>query len=136
MSNTRPKLFVYGTLRSGGAHEMARYLRANAEFLGAAELPKASLYLVGQHPGVVCSAKAKGSVKGELFELNDESVLGRLDRYEDCDLESPDDSEYLRRQRLVRLGKSRKVRAWVYEYNRSVDGLAPLANGVYRPHRD
>jgi len=136
MSTARPKLFVYGTLRSGGAHEMARFLRANSEFLGAAELPGAALYIVGQHPGVVRTTKAKSTVKGELFELNDESVLARLDRYEDCDLESPDDSEYLRRQRLVRLGKSRKVRAWVYEYNRSVDGLAPLANGVYRPHRD
>lgn len=133
---SKPKLFVYGTLRSGGAHEMARFLRANAEFLGAAELPNASIYLVGQHPGVVRDASIKGSVKGELFELANEEVFARLDRYEDCDLDDPADSEYLRRQRLVRLGKSRKVRAWVYEYNRSVDGLTPLAGGVYRPHRD
>lgn len=135
MSTARPKLFVYGTLRSGGAHEMARYLRANSESLGAAELPNAALYIVGQHPGVVRDPSIRGSVKGELFELNGDAVLARLDRYEDCDLEEPKDSEYLRRQRLVRVGKSRKVRAWVYEYNRSVDGLTPLANGVYRPQR-
>lgn len=136
MSTARPKLFVYGTLRSGGAHEMARYLRANGEFIAAAELPNAALYIVGQHPGVVRDASLKGSVKGELFELNGDEVLARLDRYEDCDLKAPKDSEYLRRQRMVRVGKSRKVRAWVYEYNRSVEGLKPLAGGVFRPLRD
>lgn len=136
MSNPRPKLFVYGTLRSGGTHEMARYLRANSASVGAAELPNAALYIVGQHPGVVRSPSIRGSVKGELFELKDEAVLARLDRYEDCDLDAPKDSEYLRRVRLVRVGKSRKARAWVYEYNRSVDGLKPLAGGVFRPLRD
>lgn len=135
MSTSRPHLFVYGTLRSGDAHEMARYLRANAEYLGSAELPKSSLYMVGRRPAVVRSASATGSVKGELFALNDPTVLVRLDRYEDCDLADPDDSEYLRRQRLVRLGKSRKVRAWVYEYNRTVEGLKPVPGGLYRPDR-
>ena len=135
MKTARPKLFVYGTLLSGGTHEMARYLRAHADCLGRAELAGARLYLVDQHPGVVRDTSARTTVKGELFELHDADVLARLDRYEDCDLEAPADSEYLRRQRLVRLGRTRRVRAWVYEYNRPVAGLAPIANGTYRPLR-
>lgn len=136
MKTARPKLFAYGTLRQGGAHEMARYLRANADCLGLAVYPQARLYLVGSQPAVVREPGARGSVKGELFELHSEEVLARLDRYEDCDLEATADSEYVRRQRLVRLGKSRRVRAWVYEYNRPVAGLTPVAAGVYRPLRD
>lgn len=133
MSAPGPKLFVYGTLRSGGSHEMARLLRANSELIGPAELPQSRLLNVGRYPGVVRAAGERTTVKGDLFQLTDPTVLSRLDRYEDCDLRAPKASEFIRRQRLVRLRNGRRARAWVYEYNRPTAGLTPIASGVYRP---
>lgn len=133
MNHGGPKLFVYGTLRSGGSHEMARLLRANSELIGPAELPQSRLLNVGRYPGVVRANGERTSVKGDLFQLTDPTVLARLDRYEDCDLRAPKASEFIRRQRLVRLHNGRRARAWVYEYNRPTAGLTPIASGVYRP---
>jgi len=130
---SQPKLFVYGTLRSGGSHEMARLLRANSVYIGSAELPQSHLVNVGRYPGAVRAAGEKSTVKGDLFQLTDPDVLRRLDRYEDCDLRAPKASEFYRRQRLVRLRNGRRTRAWVYEYNRPTDGLTIIPSGAYNP---
>ena len=74
----------------------------------------------------------EGSVVGDLFEVRDLSVFRLLDRYERYDALHPKDSLYLRR--VVRLLQP-QVDAWVYLYNRTVEGKPRIESGDWAQYR-
>jgi gamma-glutamylcyclotransferase (GGCT)/AIG2-like uncharacterized protein YtfP len=78
-------LFVYGTLRRGSAHPMARWLAWRTRWLGEAALPGA-LYDCGSFPAAVHDETAATSVIGEMVALGAgaPATLARLDAYEGC----------------------------------------------------
>ena len=96
-------VFVYGTLRRGGAGSMSIRF-PNSKFIAEAKVT-GSLYDLGAYPGMLLN-ESNSLVSGEVYEVDDE-ILKRLDDFEAS-------SNYLRKQVEISLGSNRKV-CWVYE---------------------
>lgn len=127
-------LFVYGTLRrsaAGGMHP----LLGRAAFLGKAWWC-GRLYLVDGYPGAVPDDTCSARVAGELYRLLDPSeTLAALDAYEECGPHYGADAEYVRTVTVVELADGSESSAWIYLYNRPVDGLVRIASGDFSTDR-
>lgn len=118
-------LFVYGTLRRGSRHPLARYLAENAEWLGFADF-RGVLYDIGSYPGAVPSGDPAHRLRGEVYRLKDPAtILPLLDRYEEFGEEFPEPNEFIRSLQSVRF-KGRALTAWIYLYNRPAGNLTVL----------
>ena len=107
-----PLLFAYGTLRDAGMRD--RVLRgAPSREIGPGSVAGV-LYDLGEYPGLVAGDER---VPGVVIELADDAALARLDEYEDVG-----SGLYVRRRTTVRLDGGEEIEAWVYLYNRSVEG--------------
>lgn len=126
-------LFVYGTLRitaSGCRHP----LLDGAVFVGQARWC-GRLYLVDGYPGAVPDETCSATVSGELYRLVDPpAVLAALDAYEECGPAYGPDAEYVRTMTGVTLADGSLRDAWIYRYNRPVDGLVRIESGDFRAH--
>lgn len=128
---TQAYLFVYGTLRQGAEHGMHELLCRHADFAGAATC-QGRLYRIDSYPGLVPSDDPAHRVKGEVYALRESSsLLTALDAYEECLPGSPEPTEYVRSKRAVVLEDGRTLMAWVYVYNRPVEGLREIVSGDF-----
>lgn len=100
-----PRLFVYGTLRRGSPNQYADLLQANAQFLGNARL-RGRLHQFAGYPGAVPSDQPDEWVPGELYQLQNLSILSTLDEYEG--------PEFERIQTTVSLDNGQALETWVY----------------------
>ncbi|MGA8006473.1 MAG: gamma-glutamylcyclotransferase family protein [Burkholderiales bacterium] len=126
-------LFVYGTLRSDFGHPMAAALGMSTTRVGRA-WSRGRLYDVGEYPGAVASASPADRVVGELHRIEpgrEAALFAQLDRYEGWDPDRPSEREYLRVRTQVESEAGEAVEAWLYLYNRSTEGLAPIDSGDY-----
>ena len=98
------RLFVYGTLRRGSPNKFAKLLADNSRFIGDARM-RGRLHQFSNYSGAVPSDRPNEWVRGELFELLDPSILGRLDEYEG--------SEFRRVLLTISLD-GQELEAWVY----------------------
>lgn len=96
-------VFVYGTLRRGGAGAMSGRFPA-AKFIAETQV-SGSLYDLGDYPGLVLD-ESNLLVVGEVYEVDDET-LKELDEFEAS-------SHYRRKQVEVSLDRRRTV-CWTYE---------------------
>jgi gamma-glutamylcyclotransferase (GGCT)/AIG2-like uncharacterized protein YtfP len=96
-------VFVYGTLRRGGAGSMSNRF-PNSKFIADAKV-SGSLYDLGAYPGLLVD-ESSSLVTGEVYEV-DEEILKRLDAFEAS-------SNYWRKQVEIALGAHRKM-CWIYE---------------------
>ena len=120
--------FFYGLLKNGASGMPAHIdLEAGGAFLRPATM-RGALYDLGGFPGVV---KGTGLVQGLLYRLDDVSLAGPLDAFEDVVPGDPAASLYLRVRRDVLDvgGKPMGETAWVYWYNRPVDGRRLIPDG-------
>ena len=118
-------LFVYGHLRRGHVGYRLLELEQRTAWLGEARI-HGRLYDLGDYPGLILDSKSV--VHGEVLAFDDATLWALLDDYEDHDPASPETSEY----RRVEVDLSDGIgRAWVYVYNRSVEGRAPMPSGVW-----
>lgn len=137
-SRARPRtesnnyIFVYGTLRAARNHDMSKVLERHADFVSRGRIPGV-LYDVGPYPGAVRKSGARAFVWGDVFRLRDpERALQILDRYEGWDeKKQPRSAEFKRSRVAVDVGSGKKVRAWIYLYNRPTDGLPLIRSGDY-----
>jgi gamma-glutamylcyclotransferase (GGCT)/AIG2-like uncharacterized protein YtfP len=119
---------VYGSLRAG-------FALPDAPDMGSALIDRGDctiggqLYDLGDYPGL---RLGEGSVVGQLLEVRHLSVFRQLDEYERYDALRPADSLYLRR--VVRL-ENPPVDAWVYVYNRDVEGKPLIKSGDWAQYR-
>ncbi len=119
-------LFVYGTLRKGFAHPMARFLAERARHVEAAKAP-GRLYDLGLYPGMLEPAAPDDWVHGDLFELtDDEATLKALDHYESLHAQPP---MFERVSGDVVTATGETMRAWYYLYRRVVSEAQRLASG-------
>ena len=103
-------VFVYGTLMSG---QSACGMLRNAEFVGHGVLHDYAMYDLGSYPGIV---PGKGEdVLGEVY-IVDTDTLRKLDGYEG------EGSLYRRESACVSLDRKNSVSAYVYVWNREVQG--------------
>lgn len=124
-------LFVYGTLRRDCGGEMHRYLADHALFVGAAAC-RGRLYLLDGYPGAVADDSGSSLVQGELYRLQDPAAtLATLDAYEECGAACGDESEYVRTVARISLADGTEAEAWIYYYNRPVDGLVRIESGDF-----
>jgi len=110
-------VFVYGTLRRGGARALSIRF-PNSKFIADAKV-SGSLYDLGAYPGLLLN-EANSLVIGEVYEVDDE-ILNKLD-----DIEAS--SYYWRKQIEVSVGTHRKV-CWIYEPNPECYSLHRLISG-------
>lgn len=96
-------VFVYGTLRRGGAGAMSIRF-PNSKFIAEAKV-SGSLYDLGAYPGLLLN-EADSLVTGEVYEVDDET-LNQLDEFEAA-------SHYLRKQVEISLDTQKRI-CWVYE---------------------
>jgi gamma-glutamylcyclotransferase (GGCT)/AIG2-like uncharacterized protein YtfP len=98
-------VFVYGSLRRGGAGAMSiRFPKSR--FVAEAKV-SGSLYDLGAYPGLILDESAS-LVVGEVYEVDDE-ILKQLDDFESS-------SHYWRKQVKISLGTHIK-KCWVYAPN-------------------
>ncbi len=107
-------LFVYGTLRSGSTHDVARLLRREAEHLGRAHADGV-VYDFGSYPGAIFESAAFGRVIGEVFALPADaaSLLALLDDYEGL-ADQHEQGQYRRVCIEVAIAGGRRLTAWSY----------------------
>ena len=98
-------VFVYGTLRRGGANAMSMRF-PSSKFVAEAKV-SGRLYDLGAYPGLVLN-ESNSLVTGEVYKVDDET-LNKLDDFEAS-------SNYCRKQIEIALGTKRKI-GWTYEPN-------------------
>lgn len=118
-------LFVYGHLRFGQVGHERLGLAQCTQWLGEARI-HGRLYDLGDYPGLILGGD--DIVHGDLIGFDDATLWALLDAYEECDPGAPEISEY---RRLEADLHDEGGRAWVYVYNRSVEGLIPIASGIW-----
>jgi gamma-glutamylcyclotransferase (GGCT)/AIG2-like uncharacterized protein YtfP len=96
-------VFVYGSLRRGGAGAMSLRF-PDSKFIAEAKVG-GSLYDLGAYPGLLLS-ESDSLVTGEVYEVDDK-LLNELDAFEAS-------SDYRRKQVEISLGTQRRM-CWVYE---------------------
>jgi gamma-glutamylcyclotransferase (GGCT)/AIG2-like uncharacterized protein YtfP len=111
-------VFVYGTLMRGYALHLL--LARASKFLGEGRVHGRLLDL-GRYPGLVEGA---GSVRGEIYRLDDSELLAVLDRAEGYN--------FGRRRTTVTLASGRRARAWVYRYRGRQEKAVLIPDGDYR----
>jgi gamma-glutamylcyclotransferase (GGCT)/AIG2-like uncharacterized protein YtfP len=119
---------VYGTLRQAFNHPMHELLGSHADFVGNGSL-QGKLYDLGNFPGAVASKEPSDQVKGEIYALRDEERIFRtLDPYE---------GEAFRREKVfIRREDGKKIRSWIYLYDRPVSHLRIIPSGDYARFRE
>ena len=131
MINEGENLFVYGTLKQDIEHPMRDLLARFAEFVGTAAF-QGKLYRVNEYPGAIRSDDLQDVVYGEIYALKEPAaVLSTLDEYEDYEPGSPETSLYRREMTDITGADGRSMRAWIYLYNKSVEGLEAIPSGTY-----
>lgn len=114
-------IFVYGTLRRGGA--MHALLAPGAEWVGRARM-RGRLYDLGAFPGFA-DGRANDWVQGELYRLTGDSapLLDSLDRYEG--------TAFRREVREAVRDGGVRMQAYVYVFTGSLRGRRRIESGDY-----
>jgi len=107
-------IFVYGSLRSGGAGAMSTRF-PDSKFVADASV-SGTLYDLGPYPGLLVN-DSESPVFGEVYEVDDE-LLKELDAFEAT-------SNYLRKQVEVAFGDESKM-CWTYEPNPDTCHFGPV----------
>ena len=111
-------VFVYGSLRRGGANAMSVSF-PNSKFIAEAKV-SGSLYDLGAYPGLILN-DSNSTVAGEVYEVDDE-ILNALDEFEAS-------SDYWRKQVEISVGAERR-RGWTYAPNpESCASRSPISSG-------
>ena len=119
MSAAPALLFAYGTLMR--ALPLHHLIEGRAEFVAAGSIG-GRLVDLGGYPGAL--PDGQGTIRGEVYRLQSAELLAALDA-----AEGP---EFPRHLTPVRLDDGRRVSAWTYWFNGSVNGAVPIPDGDYR----
>lgn len=108
------RLFVYGTLRRGFAHPMARMLALKAHYAGPGRAP-GRLYWLGRYPGLFFSRRLDEWVRGDVYDLKRaRCLLKQLDRYEGIGIGRGGRAEYERVIAPIQMDDGTLTNAWLY----------------------
>ena len=119
-------LFVYGTLCRGLPRN---HVLSDCEYLGPA-LTQGTLTDLGQYPAMT---PGDGTVIGEVYHINGEDTLARLDEIEGFKEDIINESLYERQKQPVRLFSTGEwIDAFAYVYNQSPSLMIKIEGGDYR----
>jgi gamma-glutamylcyclotransferase (GGCT)/AIG2-like uncharacterized protein YtfP len=124
------QLFVYGSLRSGFKSPAYEYISRFFSFVGDAKV-KGRLFDLGNYPAGVPSDE-DSYIIGELYAIKYEPefawAIGQLDDYEGVTIE-PDEVQLYKRELVDVFTDKFVTKAWIYWYNRSVEGKPLIHSG-------
>lgn len=102
--------FVYGTLKEGhGNHRILENCKKVGDFTTE---PEFTMIHLGGFPGVLRDGET--AIKGELYEVEDESVEARLDRLEGYNPTAPESGLY--NKEIININEKD---AYIYTFNDS-----------------
>ena len=131
-------LFVYGTLRPGTLHPMARLLAECTQTVGPARVD-GHLFDLGPYPGVaLADGDAAACVHGDLLRLAQTGrpeLLAELDAYEGCPRPGDGPALFRRVATSATSAGGARVPCWVYVYARSLEGAERVTSGDWLAHR-
>ena len=104
-------VFVYGTLLEG---EVNHRLMESNELIGRGEVAGYDMYDLGYYPGII---PGSGKVKGEVYKVDN---IDELDGLEE------EGYLYIRKAMPIKTENGKMCMAYVYEYNRSVEGCEKI----------
>ncbi len=130
MSTSSYKIFVYGSLRSGFRNPAYEYLTRYFNYSGEA-LVKGKFFDAGSHP-VALPTNEEHFILGELYTMISEDEFSwafeQLDDYEGLHVEAGETPLY--RRSLVEVTQNGETQtAWIYWYNKSIEGMPELETG-------
>lgn len=114
------KVFVYGTLKKGFGADISNF--GDVTFIGNATA-KGKMFSCGGFPAVLFDKE--GEVKGEVYEVNDNAIMNRLDRYEGVP------NLYIRKDIEVTKDDGDTESVMTYHYNCPTDNLKEVASGEW-----
>ncbi len=122
------RIVFYGSLLRSNPTQQQLGVAARLRFLGSCRVA-GRLIDLGSYPGYL---PGEGEVHGELYEPLDDRVLDVIDEFEEFDVGRMEQSLYLRRKLpLIEPDGA----AWVYVYNRSVEGCPLIESGCWESYR-
>lgn len=122
-------LFAYGTLRPDHSPDEIASALTKLRPVGEGFV-RGKLYDLGDYPGAVLDPSSKRKIPGMVFRLpEDETVLRKIDEYEEFNPNAPDKSLFIRRLHPVRLTAGKTIRCWIYVYNQKPRNAPLPADG-------
>ena len=131
-------LFVYGTLRNGRLQNFVPEVASFVETKGKGFV-NGLLFNAGEFPVAKRTKVDTQKVYGDLLEIKEgkeKDVLRLLDEYEEIDNENPKKSLFVRNLVKVKTNKGEILNAWIYWYNKEVEGLKLIKDGIYRAKKN
>lgn len=127
-----PLLFVYGTLKRGSAHPMARRLAMQSDLVGQGTIG-GRLYSLGFYPGLALTDAGRHRVHGEVVRLHHPAFsFGWIDIYEGCGPNYPEPHDFRRVPVPVLMNGGAHLRAWVYTYIKPFSPARHVPGGRWR----
>lgn len=123
-------IFVYGTLRKNVLPAKHELLTRYCNYFSNGYL-QGILYEISGYPGAIESGNPADKVVGEIYTVNNKSVLSLLDEYEQCSSQFPAPHEYVRKKLPIFLATGNFISAWVYVYNHGTSHLTRITSGDY-----
>ena len=127
-------VFVYGSLKPGFGGEEARKMVSLLRHVGSAKVA-GRLYDFGEYCGAILDEARDEFVKGELLEIPTQSVLRKLDQYEEYDPRGSNISLFVRQRVQATLQTGEIVQAWIYVYNGEPGDAPIIKSGEYQKKR-
>ena len=131
------KIFVYGTLRNGMLNQVVPLLSSYVH-IDSKGFVNGKLFDTGEFPAAKPNKLSKTRIYGEVLMIDDgkiEKVLNVLDDYEEIDEKAPQKSLFRRKIVDVNITNGKKVKAWIYWYNKNTKGFKELKGGIYRKRK-
>ncbi|WP_375585676.1 gamma-glutamylcyclotransferase [Cyclobacterium xiamenense] len=124
-------LFVYGTLRKGFSHPMAKILEERCQYLGTGTI-QGRLFDRGPYPVAVLSPDPEHFVHGDVYALStEERMLALMDDYEGVGEWLKTGVRFERKQIRVVLADGSRTTAWAYLHSGYTDHFVPIPGGDY-----
>ena len=121
-------LFVfYGLLKQGAAGQPADLPLSTAGAFGAPCRFRGRMVDLGAFPGVVDGDQLCHGIR---WQINDPAIMPAMDAFEDV-TDDPETGLYLRTRIPLcdDAGNETGELAWIYWYNKSIEGFQPVADG-------
>lgn len=124
-------LFVYGTLRRGFNHPMAKILAESANYIGNGTF-QGLLFDRGPYPVAVVSEEQDRLVHGDVYALHEtDKMLKMMDEYEGVGEPLETGVTFERKQVEIQLEVGLRRIAWVYLHSGYSDHFIPIEGGDY-----
>ena len=131
------RIFVYGTLRNGMLNQVVPMLSSYVH-IDTKGFVNGKLFDTGEFPAAKPNKLSQTKIYGDVLMVDDnnlDKVLNVLDEYEEIDEKAPQKSLFKRKIVDVNIANGKKIKAWIYWYNKDIKGFKELKSGINRKRK-